>query len=96
MDEQNWFFICSLVTLITCSQIFNSNKPQAFFFVFFVFGSHLSLRPLGLLGEGETEIDRERGKEDGKSCMRCLCVLAGRVPLRLYCKAIISGGVGDL
>lgn len=70
--------------------MFNSNKPKAVL----VLGAAY---PRGPRGSWERrERDRHRGEEDGaRECVVCVC-LAGRVPLRLHCKAIISGGVRDL
>lgn len=89
MDRQ-YFFFFFFVILTTCRKMFNTNKPWAIFI-----GSRIFQRPFRLLGEGERDLDEEKKKRE-KPCMCCLLVLAGRLPLRRYCKAIISGGVRDL
>lgn len=75
--------------MIACSQMFNSNKPKAVL----CWEPRIPEAP-GAPGRGKR--DRHRGEKDGaRECVVCVC-LAGRVPLRLHCKAIISGGVRDL
>lgn len=83
--------------------MFNSNKLQS---VFFFLGGARPRGPWGSWervrersGEKNRMIEREEESKTERQvcvCVCCLCALAGRVPLRLYCKAIISGGVRDL